>query len=141
MARCNNGLLRDALIGYESEKVRVQAAIMKIQAQLGHRGPGRPKAAAVGRGPTAPKRKTLSASARRRIAEAHRKRWAAVRKAKTAPTKPKRKLSAAGRKAIIDATKRRWAAIRAAKAKAARKPKARKTAKPSKPAMQNAATT
>ena len=36
MARCNNGLLRDALIGYESEKVRVQAAIMKIQAQLGH---------------------------------------------------------------------------------------------------------
>ena len=83
----------------------------------------------------------MSASARRRIAEAQRKRWAAVRKAKAAPTKPKHKLSAAGRKAIIDATKKRWAAIRAAKAKAARKPKARKTAKPSKPAMQNAATT
>jgi hypothetical protein len=53
-----------------------------------------------------------------------------VRKAKATPTKPKRRLSAAGRKAIIDATKKRWAAIRAAKAKAARRPKARKGAKP-----------
>ena len=141
MARYDDGFLRAVLIGYESEKAKIQAAITEIRAQLGHRGPGRPKAAGAGQRPTVPKRRTMSASARRRIAEAHRKRWAAVRKAKAAPTKPKRKLSAAGRKAIIDATKRRWAAIRAAKAKAARKPKARKTAKPSKPAMQNAATT
>ena len=39
-------------------------------------------------------------------------------KAKTAPTRKKRKLSAAGRRAIIAATKKRWAAIRAAKAEA-----------------------
>ena len=67
---------------------------------------------------------TLSASARKRIAAAQRKRWAAVRAqgkgvatAKAAGPK-KRKLSAAGRKAIIAATKKRWAAVRKAAAKA-----------------------
>jgi hypothetical protein len=73
----------------------------------------------------------MSASARRRIAAAQRKRWAAVKNAKAAPPKPKHKLSAAGRRAIIEATKKRWAAVRAAKAKAA---------KPRKPAVQAAPT-
>ena len=126
MARYDDGFLRAALLGYESEKFKIQAAIAEIQSQLGHRGPVRPKAAVDGHGPTAPKRRTMSASARRRIAAAQRKRWAAVRKAKAVPPKPKRKLSAAGRKAIIDAVKKRWAAIRAAKKKVATKPKARK---------------
>jgi hypothetical protein len=53
------------------------------------------------------------------MAEAQRKRWAAVRNESEPPSespKPKRKLSAAGRKRIIEATKKRWAAVRAAKA-------------------------
>src|SRR5215471_17460004 len=117
MARYDDGFLRAALLGYESEKAKIQAAIAEIQAQLGHRGPGRPRTTPGGVGPTTPKRKTMSASARRRIAAAQRKRWAAVRKAKATPPKPQRRLSAAGRKAIIEATKKRWATVRAAKAK------------------------
>ena len=121
MARYDEGFLQAALIGYESEKAKIQAAITEIQAQLGHRGPGRPKASAgeegqIAPGQTAPKRRTMSASARKRIAAAQRKRWAALKGAKAAPPKPKRRLSAAGRKAIIEATKKRWAAVRAAKA-------------------------
>jgi hypothetical protein len=115
--------LEMALVGYESEKHKVEAAIAQIRLQLRHHGPGRPKAESDGTEQTAPKRRTLSASARRKIAAAQRKRWAALKKAKVAPAKPKRKLSAAGRRAIIEATKKRWAAIRKAKAqKAAPKP-------------------
>jgi hypothetical protein len=120
MAKYDEGFLRAALIGYESEKAKIQAAITEIHVQLGHRGPGRPKATADGAGQAAPgdapKRRTMSASARRRIAAAQRKRWAVLKKAEAAPPKAKRKLSAAGRRAIIAATKKRWAAVRAAKA-------------------------
>jgi hypothetical protein len=74
----------------------------------------------------------MSPSARRRIADAQKKRWAAFHKTNTADKKPvpkatavkaaaadapvrKRKMSAAGRKAIIEATKKRWAAFHKAK--------------------------
>jgi hypothetical protein len=117
-AGTNNDLLAMALIGYEAQKAKITAAIRDIQAQLGHRGPGRPKAATDG---AAPAKRTMSAAARRRIAAAQRKRWAAVRnsqsqgKAVAAPKK--RKLSAAGRRAIIEATRKRWAAVRKAAGK------------------------
>ena len=107
--------LEMALVGYESERQRVEAAITQIQSLLRHRGLGRPKAASDGTEQSAPRRGALSTSARRRIAAAQRKRWAAIKKAKAAPAKPKRKLSAAGRRAIIEATKKRWTAIRKAK--------------------------
>jgi len=104
-------LLAMALVGYEREKGKIEAIIADIRAQLGLRGPGRPKAvAAIVAGPVATRR-TLSASARKRIAEAQRKRWAAIKGTKPAPAKAKRRLSAAGRRAIIDATKKRWAAF------------------------------
>ena len=67
----------------------------------------------------------MSAAARKRIAKAQRKRWAAAKKEsgiadKTAKpeAKPKRKLTAEGRKRISEATKKRWALVRAAAAKA-----------------------
>ena len=109
-------LLAMALVGYEREKAKIEASIAEIRAQLGLRGPGRPKAAARISEPSAAGRRTLSASARKRIAEAQRKRWAAI-KGTAAPAKPKRKLSAAGRRAIIEATKKRWAAFHKAKGK------------------------
>jgi len=109
-ASAQTDLLAMALVGYEREKAKIEATIANIRAQLGLRGPGRPRAAA-GTGVAAPGRRTLSASARRRIAEAQRKRWAAIKGTKTAAAKPKRRLSAAGRKAIIEATKKRWAAF------------------------------
>ena len=38
-----------ALLGYQAEKTRIETAIAEIRAQLGHRGPGRPKAATDGK--------------------------------------------------------------------------------------------
>jgi hypothetical protein len=69
-------------------------------------------------------RRTMSAAARKRIADATRKRWATVKKAAasqavaSAPKKAKRRLTPEGRRRIIEATKKRWAAVRAAAAKA-----------------------
>jgi hypothetical protein len=117
-ARTNNDFRAMALVGYEAEKAKINAAIADIQAQLRHRGPGRPAGATD---EAAPAKRTMSAAGRRRIAAGQRKRWAAVKKnqaqAKSAakPAAPKkRKLTAAGRKAIIEATRKRWAAFRKA---------------------------
>ena len=60
------------------------------------------------------------------MAEAQRKRWAAIKEssvsqAKAAPAKEaKRHLSPEGRRRIIAATKKRWAAVRKAQARAAK---------------------
>jgi hypothetical protein len=71
-----------ALVGYEIEKQKIEDKIRQIRARLGGRG----TAAASAKG--GPRRKrTLSASARKRIAAAQRKRWAEHRK----------KLAAAGK--------------------------------------------
>ena len=91
-AGTNQDLLAMALVGYEAQKAKIDAAIQGIQAQLGHRGPGRPKATADG---AAPAKRTMSAAARRRIAAAQRKRWAAVRKAAAKKAKPVAKAAAA----------------------------------------------
>ena len=115
-ARAHQGLLAMALVGYESEKAKIVAAIAEIRAQLGQRGPGRPRVVANETEQTVTAKRTMSASARRRIAMAQRKRWAAIKKAQATPSKPKRKLSAAGRKSIVEALRKRWAAVRKAKA-------------------------
>jgi hypothetical protein len=118
-AGVDQDLLAMALLGYEAQKTWINAVISDLQAQLGHRGPGRPRVAT--NEAAAPAKRTMSAAGRRRIAAAQRKRWAAVKKgqaqAKSAakPAGPKkRKMSAAGRKAIIAATRKRWAAYRKA---------------------------
>lgn len=114
MPRVSNDILQMALIGYESQRAKVEAAIADLQARLGHRGPGRPRTSPDGAGQSAGKKRTLSAAGRRRIALAQKKRWAALKKAKATPEqqreKPKRKISSAGRAAIVAATKKRWAA-------------------------------
>jgi hypothetical protein len=138
MARADNDLLAMALVGYEAERSKIEAVINDIQTQLGHRGLGRPKAATDGA--AAPAKRVLSASARRKIAAAQRKRWAALKKSQVASAKAaapkKRKLSAAGRKAIVEALRKRWAATRKAAAK-----KTKKVAKAPKAAAEKAATT
>ena len=71
-----------ALVGYELEKQKIDEKIREIRAQLGGRtgsgattnSGGANGAAGTGR------RRTLSASARKRIAAAQRKRWAEHRK-------------------------------------------------------------
>ena len=117
-------LLKAALFGYQVQSERLAATIAGIQAQLGHRGPGRPKAATNGSEPPAPKKRTMSASARKRIALAQKKRWATYHEQQSEPSKPakrkKRKMSAEGKARIAAATKARWEAYRKAKGKAQR---------------------
>jgi hypothetical protein len=61
--------------------------------------------------------RTLSASARKRISLAQKKRWAQAKGATT--VKRTRKISAAGKRKIAAAARARWAKFRAAKKKAA----------------------
>jgi hypothetical protein len=129
--KLDNSILEMAVRGYEAERDRISAAMAEIRAQLGQHGPSRTITVATGADRTAPKKRTMSASARARIAAAQRARWQAYKKAKAEPAqaqaeKPKkRRLSAAGRRAIQLATKKRWAEYHKA-----RKPAAKAKAKP-----------
>ena len=106
--KADSTILEMAIVGYESQLEQISAQIADIKAQLGQRGPGRPKAPAQ-------KRRTISAAGRARIAAAQRARWAAQKRQQAQPAKPKkRKLSAAGLRAIREATKKRWDAYRKA---------------------------
>jgi hypothetical protein len=69
-------LLAMALVGYEAQIAKIDAAIREIQARLGHQGPGRPRVVDG----AAPAKHTMSAAGRRRIAAAQRARWAAAKK-------------------------------------------------------------
>jgi len=125
--KVDNTILEMAIVGYQSQLEMISAKIADIKAQLGQRGPGRPKAviatipAATGTDHAGPqKRRTISKAGRARIAAAQRARWAAQKRQQAQPAKPKkRKLSAAGLKAIREATKKRWAAYRKAHQSAA----------------------
>jgi len=110
-------IINAAIAGFEGQKKRIDAQIADLRQAL--TGNGAHGAAASE--PVHRKRK-MSAAARKRIADAQRKRWAAARgesgvEARSAPEArtPKRRMSAAGRKAIIEATRKRWAAYRAQK--------------------------
>ena len=74
----DTSMLAMALVGYELEKKRIEDKIREIRAQIGGRKPGRPAASAPENGE--PKRRRLSAAARKRIAAAQKKRWAEHRK-------------------------------------------------------------
>jgi hypothetical protein len=122
----DNEILAAAIEGFEAQKTRLDARIAEIRQKLGGGASSEEPAAVAPE--TGRKRRKMSAAARKRIADAQKKRWAAVRKesGSTAPAakseaapKAKRRLSAAGRKRIIEATKKRWAQVRAAAAKEA----------------------
>jgi hypothetical protein len=119
--KLDNTILEMAIVGYQSQLEQLAAKIGEIKAQLGQRGPGRPRSSASGTAPAAPqKRRTISKAGRARIAAAQRARWAAQKQQQSEPAKPqKRKISAAGLKAIREATKKRWAAYRKAHSAAA----------------------
>jgi len=117
--KVDDTILEMALVGYQSQLDGLSAKMAAIRAQLGQRGPGRPKAAAIGTDGAGPKKRTLSAAARARISAAQKKRWAARKQPQVQTEKPKRKLSAAGRRAIQEATRKRWAAFHKAQRAAA----------------------
>src|SRR5438270_1395488 len=108
-------IIAAAIEGFESQKRRIDTQIGELRAMLSG---GRTEGAATS---AAPRKRKVSAAARRRMAEGQKKRWAAIKavskEPEAEPTKPKRKISAAGRRAISEATKRRWALKRAEAAK------------------------
>jgi hypothetical protein len=119
-SKVDNTILEMAIVGYQEQLDRLTAKMAEIRAQLGQRGPGRPKATAAGTDHAGPaKRRSISKAGRARIAAAQRARWAAQKRQQPEPASPKkRKLSAAGLRAIREATKKRWAAYRKAHASA-----------------------
>jgi hypothetical protein len=89
----HTSVLEMALVGYELQRNRIEAAIAEIQAQLGDGGSGRSSSTAttIAEPKTTGKRR-FSAAARRRMALAQKKRWqlkkATARKTQlTAPVK------------------------------------------------------
>jgi hypothetical protein len=101
-------LLEAALIGYVHQRDQIDGKIEEIRQHLGSAA-----RAVLGSAPTG---RTMSTAARKKIATAQKKRWAAYHNTNKPPAK-KRRMSAAGRKRIADATRKRWAAYRAAKTK------------------------
>ena len=114
-------ILNAAIDGYEAQKARIDTQIAELRAMLSG-GATQPTAASE---PRTRKNRRLSAAGRKRIAEAARKRWAAVKAAKEAPepVKPKRNLSAAA-KAKLVANLKKARAAKAAKAESVRAEKA-----------------
>ena len=88
----DTSMLSMALLGYESEKKRIEEKIQELRSRIGGgsgKRPGRPPKHAASAGADAEisgapedgrKRRTLSAAARKRIAAAQKKRWAEHRK-------------------------------------------------------------
>lgn len=78
-------ILQMALIGYQVERQKIESQINEIQSQL--TGKRFVHAAGNGAKPSNGAKRDLSVAARRRIALAQKKRWAAYRKAKAAQAK------------------------------------------------------
>ena len=104
-------VINAAIMGFEEQKVRIDAQIGELRAML--EGGTRPAPADTPQAPTA-KRKKLSVAARRRMKEGQQRRWAKIwgesqspAPPTAEPAKPKRKLSKAGKAAVAAALKKR----------------------------------
>jgi hypothetical protein len=107
ISRLTNEIIDAAILGFEEQKRRLDEQLAELRTMR-----------SGGPSPAASSRRRMSAAGRKAIAEAQRKRWAALKDGaapEKAPKKAKRKLSAAGRAAIVAALKKRWAAKKAAK--------------------------
>jgi len=116
-------IIEAAIGGFEAQKQRIDVQIAELRAMLAPNG----KAPAAQ--PKARKRRGMSAAGRKAIADAQRKRWAAVKGESASPKaakKPKRRLSAAGKANIVAALKKRWAEKKAAVAQPVAKKAGRK---------------
>ena len=83
--------LEAALIGFQYMRDQVELRIAELRGQIGAQAASRPAPSGATPGEPAPKKRTMSASARRRIALAQKKRWAAynAQRGKAAPAKAK----------------------------------------------------
>jgi hypothetical protein len=113
MATLTKEIIEAAISGFEAQKQHIDSQLAELRAMLSSASAD----SAPTSQPTDRKQRGMSAAGRKAIAEAQRKRWAAVNGKPVEPKaakKPKRKLSAAGRAAIVAALKKRWAAKKAA---------------------------
>jgi hypothetical protein len=113
MATLTKEIIEAAINGFEAQKQHIDAQLAELRAML---SPA-PNGSAPTAQSTGSEKRGMSAAGRKAIAEAQRKRWAAVKGEPAMPKvawKPKRKLSAAGRAAIVAALTKRWAAKQAA---------------------------
>jgi hypothetical protein len=134
-------IIHAAIQGFESQKTTIDQQIAELRAMLSG---GSTETASTPEDGEPRKRKKFSASARKRMSEAQRARWASDKGTSEQPEQAsseastpqlvkakKRRMSAAGRKAISEATKQRWAlkrAAEAAKVAPAKKPASKKPA-------------
>jgi hypothetical protein len=113
-------IITAAIDGFEAQKTHIDAKIAELRAML----PGG-STETVAPLEATPKKRKISAAARRRMAAGQKARWAKIKGASEpsapvatpVPAKSKRKLSKAGRAAIVAALKKRWAAKKAAEKK------------------------
>src|SRR5689334_4946630 len=116
----NRAIIEAAIVGFERQKEQIDETIAELRAQLGGTSVKAGRKAKVAGSPTQAKRQ-MSAAARKRIAAAQKKRWAAFhagQKTEAAPAKkaaPKRKMSPAA-KARLVANLAKARAAKAAKA-------------------------
>jgi len=139
-AHLDSETLQAALLGYQHQLDQINAKMADLRSKLKGEPPAGSKLAEAAPAAHGGKR-PLSAAARKRIAQAQRKRWAEYHKAQEAPAK-KRNMSPAARERIAAATRKRWAEFRAKKAaaeKAAAKAAKAKKAAAKKPAAKKAA--
>jgi len=112
MPKLTNEIISAAIYGFEEQRRRLDAQIAELRAMLSQG----PDGSSPSPTPEVRKKHGMSAAGRKAVAEAQRKRWAAIKGGSVTPKagkKPKRKLSAAGRAAIVAALKKRWAAKKA----------------------------
>jgi len=76
----DSSLLQAALIGLESQRTKLEATIAEIRAELSQHGSHAPASATE-----VPKKRTMSASTKRRMARAQKRRWVAFHKENTEP--------------------------------------------------------
>jgi hypothetical protein len=113
----DQGVLQAALIGFELQRNRIEAAIAEIQTELGQGDSSRSTAtAAASAEPKTTGKKRFTAAARKRMAAAQRKRWQLLKAKKAEAAKPKRKSTAKRKKArIATARKQRPVQVKATK--------------------------
>jgi hypothetical protein len=116
VTKLTSEILTATILGMEVQKRELDSRIAELRAMLS----GGPASGAATPEALTRKRK-VSAAARRRMAIAQKKRWAAIKggaepQAPKGKPKPKRRISKEGLARIVAATKKRWAAVRAAKA-------------------------
>lgn len=78
-------ILEMALSGYEAAKMKIETEILALRKMIGAASRSYAKSTAPHK-EDAPKKRTMSSAARKRIAAAQKKRWDAVRAAKATPS-------------------------------------------------------